>query len=272
MRGIALLFVLVFLFGAPARAGDALRVVLLPYTNTVALLGLYQPLRHHLSERLGRPVELYTAVDHPAHFTAIQDQDYDLAITAPHFGAWAVTHGAVPLFRYRPFLTPIIAVRADSPISGPEDLKGKTVVLSNPVSTSSLGGKSWLLDHGLESGRDYKEAVRDTHTTALMAVVLGEADGAITTHTPLVQAPRDIQDKLRVLESPIHLPHLFTIANPALPAIEVATIRDALLSFEASPEGRNFFLRSGYVGYDPISDGDIEALLPFVALAGPAAP
>lgn len=237
-----------------------LRVALLPFTNTMRLMEMYQPLRESLQATLGQPVHLFTAADFDSHFRLVRDRDYDIAITGPHFGAWAIAHGARPLLRYSPTLKPILVVRADSPITSPLDLHGKVLTLSNRLSVSSITGQAWLAGLGLTEGRDYRLTVSPTHTTAIMSVVMGEADAAITTHTPVQQAPEDTRKAIRIIESPEGVPHLFTIANPAMPAEQAARIKAALLTFADTAAGKEFLEHSGYRSYRDISDQDLESL------------
>jgi phosphonate transport system substrate-binding protein len=58
-----------------------LRVMLLPYTNTITLMKVHQPLRQHLQAALGRPVELFTSMDFPSHIDSVRQWDFDVAIT-----------------------------------------------------------------------------------------------------------------------------------------------------------------------------------------------
>ncbi|MGE5505234.1 MAG: phosphate/phosphite/phosphonate ABC transporter substrate-binding protein [Actinomycetota bacterium] len=261
-----LLVLLLLSAGLSVSAAEPLKVILLPFTNTATLMKVHQPIRQHLQAALGRPVELYTSADFPAHFDEVRRGAFDVAITGPHFGAWAVDHGHRGLLRYRPNLSPLLAVRKDSNITGPAQLRGKKVVLSNRLSTSSLGGERWLVEAGLVAGRDYTLSVSPTHTTAIMAVAMGEADAAITTHTPIQQAPADIRDRIAEVVSPIAVPHLFTVANARMSADEAAEIKAALLSFESSPEGRAFFAETGYEGYVELTAADVRAMQPTVEL------
>lgn len=241
-----------------------LRVALLPFTDTMALLRMYQPLRSALGVRLGRPVELFTAADFAAHFADIREGDFDLAITGPHFGAWAVERGHRPLLRYKPMLRPLVVVRKDSGITDVSALRGRVVALSNRLSVSSISGEAWLASTGLRAGRDYRLQVSPTHTTAIMAVALGEVDAAITTHTPIRQAPEDVRGRLATIESPTGVPHLFTIANAAMPAAEAGAVRQALLDFAATAEGKAFLAESGYQDYVDITAADVAAMAPVI--------
>lgn len=249
-----------------------LRVALMPFTNTMRLMEMYQPLRESLQATLGRPVYLLTAADYESYFRLMREQGYDIAVTGPHFGAWAIAHGARPLLRYGPTLKPILVVRADSPITSPLDLHGKVLTLSNRLSVSSITGQAWLAGLGLTEGRDYRLTVSPTHTTAIMSVVMGEADAAITTHTPVQQAPEDTRKAIRVIESPKGFPHLFTIASPTMPAEQAERVKAALLTFADTAAGKDFLESSGYRSYRDISAEDLESLRGPVSLLSTIVP
>lgn len=265
LRLLAVVFSLFLVCAESARA-EALRVLLLPFTNTVALMKVHQPLRQHLQDQLGQEVELYTSADFVSHFNEIRAGAFDLAITGPHFGAWAVDHGQVPLVRYRPPLRPLLVVRRDGGITSVAQLRGKTVALSNRLSISSIAGEGWLTQQGLQADRDYRLTVSPTHTAAIMGVAMGEVDAAITTHTPVQQAPQDIRDKITELPTDAAVPHLFTIASNRLPAARVQQIRAALMSFGQTPGGAAFFSETAYEAYVPLTENDVATMRPYVDL------
>lgn len=245
-----------------ARAEEApLRVGLLPFTNTLKLMRLYAPLKDHLEAALGRPVVMGTDPDYLAHYRAVHDGAYDLMITGPHFGADGIAAGKfLPLFRYDAELRPILVVRKESGITSPEGLRGRAVALSSRLSVSSIGGLRWLTESGLHADEDVAIVTSPTHTTAMMAVALGDVDGALTTYTPLQQLAPDIRERLAVLESPLSSPHLFTMVAAGEPAASRAAIRAALLSFQETERGRAFFRDSGYTGFVPLGAEDVAAM------------
>lgn len=247
----------------PAGAADPtpLRVGLLPFTNTLKLMRLYEPLKLHLEKALGRPVRMATDADYVAHYAALSDGSYDLMVTGPHFGAVGIRNGYfLPLFHYDAELRPILVVRAGSGLAGPADMRGRTVALSSRLSVSSIGGLRWLRSAGLHADEDFQVIVSPSHTTAIMSVALGDADAAMTTYTPLLQLPPDVRKRLTVLESPLSSPHLFTMVATTESAASRQAIRAALLSFEASPAGQAFFASSGYNGYVPLTAADVAAM------------
>lgn len=271
-RLICLLFVSVLLGLVSARAAMAggpepLRIGIMPFNSALALLRTHQPLREHLQRSLKRPVELYTSGDYFTYLNESLAQRFDVLITGPHFGVMAVDKGYVPLFRYRAMLQPLLVVRTDSPIADVADLRGKRIGLSSRLSISSIGGARWLQEQGLQMGRDYPIFEHATHGAAIAAVAVGDLDAALTTHTPLNQVPPDIRARVRILATEIQVSHLMTLAHGRLGKAEIERIRAALRAFsEESPEGRKFFADTGYLGYEPVTPGDIANLKPYVDL------
>lgn len=265
-RAYLLLITLALLFCTGARAADVapLRLGIMPFNSALALIKTHQPLTRHLEKELGRPVAVFTAPDYGTYLKELLDGRFDLAIAGPHFAVMAREQGAVILFRYRADLQPVFVVRADSSLRSLDQLRGKRIGLSSPLSISSIGGMKWLHDHGLKSGQDYQLVERTTHGAAIAGVAVGDLDAALTTHTPLKQVPEDVRARIRELPLDIHVPHLMTLANPQLSARDVERIRTALRKLPETPEGREFFKETGYQGYEPVSNADIQALRPYI--------
>ncbi len=263
---LRLLFLAVLLCG-PARAeGPPLRLGILPFNSTLALIKTHQPLRLYLEASLGVPVEIYTAADYVAFLRDSLAGNFDLLITGPHFGVLNIEQGYVPLFHYRATLKPVFVVRADSGIKDVGAFRGKRIALSNRLSVSSIAGLKWLADQGLLAGRDFEVLEKTTHGAAIAAVAVGDVEAALTTYTPLKQVPADIRAKVAELPSSVNMPHLMTLAHARLGARQIDKIREALRAFPATPEGQAFFRDTGYLGYEPVSAADIKSLQPLVPI------
>ena len=239
---------------------------IMPFNSTLALLKTHQPLARYLEMQLGRPVVIYTSADYYTFINELLNNSFDLAIAGPHFGSMANERGATVLFRYQADLQPVFVVRADSPIKSLEDLRGKRIGLSSPLSISSIGGAKWMQDSGLLLGKDFQLVERTTHGAAIAAVSVGELDAALTTHTPLKQIPDDVRAKIRLLPLNIHVPHLMTLANARLGNRDIERIRVALHNFPKTPGGSDFFRETGYLGYVEVTTADMQLLKPFVEL------
>jgi phosphonate transport system substrate-binding protein len=247
-------------------ASPALRLGIMPFNSTLALFKTHQPLREHLQNGLQRPVDLFTAADYFTFLNASLAGEYDLLITGPHFGVLSLKAGYQPLVRYRAVLQPVFVVRKGGDIHRLDDLRGRRIGLSSRLSISSIGGVKWLLDNGLQMGRDYQLYERATHGAAVAAVAVGELDAALTTHTPLRQVPDDVRAKVDILPIDVRVPHLMTLAHQRLGKPALGRLQSSLNGFAATPTGAEFFRSTGYEGYAPIGAGDIAALEPYVAL------
>lgn len=253
-------------FTAANAERRVLRLGIMPFNSTLALFKTHQPLRQYLQTSLGYPVELFTATDYFTFLNTSLAGEYDLLITGPHFGVMSLARGYVPLVRYKAVLQPVFVVRAASGIKSLDDLRGKRIGLSSRLSISSIGGVKWLLDHGLQMGRDYQLFERATHGAAVAAVAVGELDAALTTHTPLRQVPADVRAKVDILPIDVRVPHLMTLAHNRLGDPEIKRLRTALLNFGSTPEGQAFFRETGYEAYSTVTPDDIKTLGPYVDL------
>jgi phosphonate transport system substrate-binding protein len=242
-----------------------LRLGIMPFNSTLALFKTHQPLRQYLQNELGRPIEFFTAPDYFTFLNSSLAGEYDLLITGPHFGVMCLaTYEA--LVRYKAVLQPVFVVRPNSGVRSLEDLRGKRIGLSSRLSISSIGGVKWLLDNGMQMGRDYQLFERATHGAAVAAVAVGELDAALTTHTPLHQVPEDVRAKVNILPTDVRVPHLMTLGHHRLGKAELKRIRSALLRFGTTAQGQTFFRETGYEDYVAITPDDIESLAPYVAL------
>lgn len=251
---------------AEGKEERALRLGIMPFNSTLALFKTHQPLRQHLQNTLDCPIEMFTATDYFTFLNTSLAGQYDLLITGPHFGVICLRHGYEALARYKANLQPVFVVRPNAGINRLEDLRGKRIGLSSRLSISSIGGVKWLLDHGLQIGRDYQLFERSTHGAAVAAVAVGELDAALTTHTPLRQVPEDVRAKVSILPLEISVPHLMTLAHSRLGKREIQRVQTALFAFAATPEGQGFFHDTGYEDYTAITPADLKALAPYVEL------
>ena len=251
---------------ATVGAGEAppLKLGIMPFNGPLALIKTHQPLTAHLERSLGRKVVVFTSPDYFTHINQLLAGDFDLAITGPHFGAMAANRDMQLLFRYAIDLQPVFVVRQDGPIDAAEALRGKTIALSSRLSISSIGGIKWLQDKGFVLNRDFRVIEYSSHGAAVAAVVAGTADAAITTHTPLRQIPEDVRSRTRLLTSDIRVPHVMTLANRRLGSAEIERIRKTMAAFPNTPEGKTFFIETGYKAYVPVSQEDLDSLQDFI--------
>ncbi|MES9942495.1 MAG: phosphate/phosphite/phosphonate ABC transporter substrate-binding protein [Candidatus Thiodiazotropha sp. 6PLUC2] len=249
-----------------AETSQSLRLGIMPFNSTLALIKTHQPLRQHLQKELGQSIDIYTSANYVAFQQDSMAGAFDLLITGPHFGVMSLEAGYIPLVRYNTTLQPIFVVRKSSKIRTVEDFKGKHIGLPNQLSVSAIGGLSWLREQGLLAGRDFTVVEKPTHGAAIAAVTVGDLDAALTTYTPLKQIPNDIRDHIEFMPTEVMMPHLMTLTHERLGKGKIQQILEALNSFPATPEGEAFFKNTGYHGYIAVDNEGIEKLYPYVPI------
>lgn len=253
----------VILFLCSCIFANGIKIGVLPYTDALKILNIHQPLKEFLSTQLNQDIQIYTSATYEKFFEDTSKGEFDIIITGPHFGLLHIQDGFVPLFRYNTDLKPIFVVLKNSKYSKISDLKNKKISMSNYLSVSSIAGIKSLIDEGFVNETDFTLMNYKSHTSAIMSVVFGESDAAITTHTPIKQlTDENIKSKIKILESDFAMPHLFTIANPALGTAKIELIKKALISFQSSPKGLEFFQKTGYKSYIEISQNDFNLIQP----------
>lgn len=263
-------FLLVLLWlaapGAWGQGGEPLRLAVHPYASTLALVTTHRPLQQYLAARLGRPVEFNTAANFDAYTDALLAGSYDIAISPPHFALLAMEKYYVPLLHYQARLEPILVVKAGSKLGRAEDLRGKRIAMADRSAFIRLVLVKWLADKGLLPERDYSIVERPSHGAAIGAVAAEEADAGLATVAALRQVSADLQQQMRIISTGQRFPHLFTLAHRRLGRDLLERLREALLAFPETPEGRQFMEKSAYLGYELISDEEIRQLRPYVDL------
>jgi phosphonate transport system substrate-binding protein len=254
----------------PARAAEPqapLKLATHPYASTLSLIATHRPLQQYLGKSLQRPVDFFTAASFDAFVDSLMAGEYDIVLCPPHFAVLAMEKGYEPLLHYQARLEPILAVRRDGPVQGPRDLRGKTIAMADRSAFIRIVIVRWLADHGLKAGKDYRILERPTHAASMTATAMGEADAGLGTTTAFKQLVPDMQAQLRMVSSGLRFPHLFTLAHRRLGAAEIERVRAALLTFSTSaPEGREFFDKSAYIGFEAVSADELNSLRPYVEM------
>jgi len=248
-----------------ALAGDALMFGVLPYVSPGQLVKQHGALKRYLAQTLEQPVILVTAPDFGAFAERTRRGNYDIVFTAPHLGRLANTRdGYRVLARTGHQVRGMFVARRDSAIRRLEDLRGKRLVMAAPRSMLFLMGKETLRRHGLTLGREVVWGKTRTHNNALNAPLRGKSDAALTGIVMWRQLDLRQKKQLRLIGSTPPQPGFIVLAHPRLPQALAVRIRQALLGFRDTPEGKNDFTTRALKGFAPIAADDLIPLDPYV--------
>jgi phosphonate transport system substrate-binding protein len=263
-------FLLALLLGSsPSMAGENTELTLgvFPYVSPGQLATFHTPLKDYLAKSLERPVSLVTAPDFNKFVERTSQGQYDIIITAPHLGRFAETHdGYKRLAQTGHFVQGIFLARKDSNIQRIEDLRGKSVMIAQPISIIYQMAVQVLREKGLVPGESVTVIETRTHNNAMYAPLRGEADASVT-GTLLWQVLEDEQkDQMRVIGTTAEAPGFLLMANKRLPANDIEKIKALLLNYHNVAGSEPYFAVTGYKKFLEIDDKVMKSLDPYTKI------
>ncbi len=238
-----------------------------PYVSPGQLLEFHTPLKTYLEHQLKRPVDLVTAPDFVEFMERTRKGEYDLVLTAPHMGRLAETRdGYQRLVMTGHDVTGIFLVRQDSEIRQIADLKGKTLMVAQPISVIYQMTVAHLRKHGLEPGRDLTLIDTKTHNNALYAPARHEADASVTGILLWSKAEPALRAQLREIGHTDTVPGFLILAHERLGPATIKQLQKLLLAYPDTEEGRAYFSATDLKSFRRVDDKTMKALDPYTAV------
>jgi len=255
------------LSGGAARAAEAeLTLGVQPFKPPTVLIKAFTPLANYLSARIGRSVVVKVSKDYQSHIELAGTDQIDIAYLGPaSYVLMRDRYGEKRLLARQaiagsPTFHGKVFVRDDSPIRTLSDLRGKRIALGDPNSTmSNLLPRYLLLQEGLEQKDLAGVGSFGDHLNIVLAVLAGEyAAGAVKEDVFFANQPRGLR---AIATTPPISDHLF-IAGNSLDAKTVDTLRTAMLTLAAQPEGLAIMgaITDGITAFGPVVDHDYDNL------------
>jgi len=247
----------------PAR----LRLALLPDENASTIVQNAQPLRAHLSQSLGRDVQVLVTTDYSSMIEAMRFGRIEIAYFGPFSYVLAKSRAegiepfAVGVERGSPTYRSIIIATAGGPVQKLEDVRGHPVAFGDQASTSShLVPRATILRRtGLAGERDFRVVHVGTHDAVARTVEAGRAPaGALS--EPIFQSllARNIIRRDRLVDVAFSDPipnYPMVMQGDLAPTLKQA-IRDAFLNLNNPELLRNFRVE----GFAPTTDAAYDVL------------
>ena len=254
---------------AQTRDPARLRLALLPDENASTIVQNAQPLRAHLSQVLGRDVQVVVTTDYSSMIEAIRFGRIEIAYFGPFSYVLAKSRAegiepfAVGVERGSPTYRSIIIATAGGPVRKLEDLRGHPVAFGDQASTSShLVPRATILQRtGLAGEKDFRVVHVGTHDAVARTVESGRAPvGALSEPIFLSLLARNIirRDRLVDLAFSDPIPNYPMVMQGDLAPTLKQAIRDAFLTLDNPELLRNFrvqrFAPTTDAAYDVLRD------------------
>jgi len=247
-------------------ADDALRFAIAPVLPPETTNRIYRNLAGYLSEQLGRPVQLvqrktYTEVNEllrlqKVHFGLICPGAYMKA----HIDGLQIEVLQVPYGKQGAMGLALTVVRADSLLQDFQDLSGRVMALSDPLSLAGYLYPLILASERGYSARGFAENALLTYSydSSIHAVLDGAADAAAVDamfYEYEMMHSQNHSDELRVLHRSEGLPGGPMVVPTSLDTELKKQLRLALVGMTRSARGRSVLMSLGIEGFgDPPPD------------------
>jgi phosphonate transport system substrate-binding protein len=260
--------------GGGTASDRALKVALLPDESPATIIRKNEPLRAYLASALKRDIELIVTTDYSSMIEAMRRGQIDVGYFGPLSYVLlknrmpGATAFAAKLEGTSPTYTAVLIAGADSGVTKPEDLKGKTVAFGDPASTSShLIPTSMLARGGLKAGIDYKKVFVGAHDAVAVAVQNGNAQGGGLSRylfSSLVEQGTIKSDRVKVIAESERYPNYPWVLSPELSPELKESIKAAFYGLKDPAILKP--LKAD--GFGPVTDADYDVIRGLVTLLG----
>jgi len=259
MKKIAMFLVMmVFLISTGlAMAGEAFVIGIAPHTSPRIILEMYSPLRNHLENTLGVPVELVTAPNFDVFAQRGLTQEFDIAVTTGHQARLLQLDAHyIPLLTYQAEFKAIVLVPKNGTIRLPADLAGKDVLGLSPASLVTLWGEQWLVDNKVATKSIKYVSASDSVAQLIFS---GEVAAGFTSLANYQKLEPEVRDQLQVLAESKPLAGRVYMLNSRRAAMQ-EKIEAALWSFASTPEAKQYFATTKLEGYRQLRPNELQEM------------
>lgn len=232
-----------------------------PYLPPLSLDRVFAPVVVALGRVLGQDVHLRTKPGFEAFAAALTAGAYDLALVHPFLYLAAASHGYVPLARVdEPLRAVFLARAADNDLGDLGDLVGRELALPPALSAASEMAEDALAAAGLRPGVEVRVRYHESKAACLQAVTLGQAAACVMPRFALAQLGVETGGAVRIFHERSLDVGLAVVALGRMPEPERERVRDLLVGWSGTPEGRRLLAGAGWPGLVPAVDGDFDTV------------
>ncbi len=248
---------LVSLLVSPASWADTFKVGVVPQFDIKTLHTIWEPILTVLEEKTGHQFVLEGSPDIPTFEKEFAEGKFDFAYMNPYH--YTTAQHYKPIIRdHGRQLYGILAVKADSEITTPQQLEGKTLVFPAP---NALGASLMIRAELREKyGVSFNAKYVKTHSSVFLNVVLGMAQAGGGVQKTFNRQPDQVKDKLRILAKTDKVqPHPLT-AKVSLDEAVVKQVQGALIEMGNNAEQKALLAKVPFKKIGPATDGDYDGI------------
>jgi phosphonate transport system substrate-binding protein len=232
-----------------------------PMLPPLALDRMFQPIVESLSSGLQTPVHLRTKPTFETFAEEIARGGYDLIVAHPFLYVEAADkYGYLPVVRLSEPLVAVVFSRSESPLQQLKDLQGNVIGLPPPLAAVSEMVKSELLDIGLIPGSDIQIRHFASKMSCLHAVATGTVKACGLPRFVLGQLDLSHSREFKVIHETHPTPNIVIAAHPRVPEAERRRLRDVIVGWPHTAEGRAILIGADWRGFVDADDRDYDEI------------
>lgn len=277
MRSLVKIICLIMMITPLASSNEVkekeLTIVFIAYQNPEQLADDVEPVVSYLERELQVPIKFFVATNYAAVVEALKNGTADMGFMGPL--QYVMAHhyaGATPIlgevYKGKPTYTSRIFVRKDSGFKTLEDLRGKTIAFTDPISSSGylypmelFQSKGLLKKDASEFfGRSYfaggdEQAIRAVYNKFVDAAAIGQFAYSLL-------RPEERDEVIFIGESK-PLPSHCVVVRKGLSAPMTTELQTALLNIQKGEDKallKNLYGVDGYVKVEHKTFSEVEAI------------
>jgi phosphonate transport system substrate-binding protein len=240
---------------------DALRLGVFPYLSPTRMDDIFSPVSQKLARGLQQPVRFRTSSNLPRFKQNLLSGDYDIVIAQPILYPLAVDQlGYLPLIRMEESISSVVLVLQDSPYRSVQDLQGRTIATPPVNGPVVLLAKKHFSEQGIDPDSAFEFVPNKTAGTCMQKVLARRVEACIAPHFAVRPFERSMGVRLRILQRTRGIPNRAVLVHPRVPENLRQQIRNTMLSWKFSNEGRELLRSIDASGFVDLDDHEYDVV------------
>ncbi len=151
-------------------------------------------------------------------------------------------------------------VAENSPYLDLKDLKGAVLALPPADAAVSHLAKMALLDAGLDPHQNLSLQYTKSHDSCLQRLLIGTVDACGTAAGPVRFFQTRMKVSFRTLGKSLTIPHALIVVHSRVPEGERERLRETIISWADSPEGRKLLERGELKPFQTVADAEYDVV------------
>ncbi len=246
------------------QSGQQYTFAVFPYLSAKQLAESYGPVAAEFRQVLDRDVAFKSSTGYEEFSAELAEEQFDIAMIQPFDYVNAVDHhNYLPLARVDADLRAHFVVKADSQLSGIQDLRGGRLALPSETAALSRVSLKALRSAGLEVGEDVEIRHFKSFGSCMQDVLIGQSSACATGIAAQKIFEQRMGVQLKMIYSTQPIPHMAFVVHSRLPEQDRALLQATIIGWKHSAHGKSIIEATRLPGFREVNDNDYDVIRNF---------